>query len=67
MDIKNIPVSIYAQYKCLPFLFNKQFTTHPLTVNLCIQSCLLREISLLSGNLCVKLGWAVVTGHFSVQ
>ena len=34
MDIKNIPVSIYAQYKCLPFLFNKQFTTHPLTVNL---------------------------------
>ena len=34
MDTKNIPVSIYAQYKCLPFLFNKQFTTHPLTVNL---------------------------------
>ena len=29
MDTKNIPVSIYAQYKCLPFLFNKQFTTHP--------------------------------------
>jgi hypothetical protein len=34
MDTKNKPVSIYAQYKCLPFLFNKQFTTHPLTVNL---------------------------------
>ncbi len=34
MDTKNIPVSIYAQYKCLPFLFNKQLTTHPLTVNL---------------------------------
>ena len=33
MDTKNIPVSIYAQYKCLPFLFNKQFTTHPLTAN----------------------------------
>ncbi len=48
--LKNIPVSICAQYKCLPFLFNKQFTTHSLTVNLCIQSCLLREISLLSGN-----------------
>ena len=34
MDTKNIPVLIYAQYKCLPFLFNKQFTTHLLTVNL---------------------------------
>ena len=38
MDTKNIPVFIYAQYfflyKYLPFLFNKQVTTHPLTVNL---------------------------------
>jgi hypothetical protein len=66
MDTKNIPVSIYAQYKCLPFLFNKQFTTHPLTVNL-LAACTLIGISLSSGNLCVKLGWAVVTGHFSVQ
>ena len=51
---KNIPISIYAHffflYKYLPFLFNKQFTTHPLTVSSCIQSCLRREISLLSGN-----------------
>ncbi len=50
MNIKNIPVSIYAHYKCLPFIYNKQFTTHPVTVNFSIQSCLLREISLLSGN-----------------
>jgi hypothetical protein len=50
MDTKNIPVSIYAHYKCLPFIYNKQFTTHPVTVNFSIQSCLLREISLLSGN-----------------
>ena len=33
MNIKNIPVSIYAHYKCLPFLYKKQFTTHPVTVN----------------------------------
>ncbi len=33
MDTNNIPVSIYAEYKSLPFLFNKQFTTHLLTVN----------------------------------
>ena len=33
MDIKNIRVSIYAHYKCLPFLYNKQFTTHPATSN----------------------------------
>ena len=67
MNIKNTPLSIYAHYKCLPFLYKKQFTTHPVTVNFSIQSCLLREISLLSGNLCVKLGWAVVTGHYSIQ
>jgi hypothetical protein len=52
MNIKNTPLSIYAHYKCLPFLYKKQFTTHPVTVNFSIQSCLLREISLLSGNLC---------------
>ena len=43
MDTKNIPVSIYAHYKCLPFLYNKQFTTHPLTVNLLAVHVLLSE------------------------
>ena len=50
MNIKNIPVSIYAHYKCLPFLYKKQFTTHPVTVNSVYRPSLLREISLLSGN-----------------
>ena len=71
MDTKNIPVffihTVFFLYKYLPFLFNKQVTTFLQQSTLQYRPSLPREISLLSGNLCVKLGWAVVTGHFSVQ
>ena len=57
MDTKNIPVSIYAQYKCLPFLFNKQFTTHPLTVNLLAAVFTYRNLIVLRQLVCkVRLG-----------
>jgi hypothetical protein len=67
--LKNIPVSIYAQYKCLLFLFNKQFTTHPLTVNFSNTALVYSEKShcpLAIFRVKARLG-CFVTGHICGQ
>ena len=67
MDIKNIPVSIYAHYKCLPFLYNKQFTTHLVTSNFVYSPVYSEKSHCSLAIFRVKARLAVVTGHLSEQ
>ena len=67
MDIKNIPVLIYAHYKCLPFLYNKQFTTHLVTVNFVYSPVYSEKSHCSLAIFRVKARLAVVTGHLSEQ
>jgi len=67
MDTKNIPISIYAQYKCLPFLVNKQFTTHPVQSTFVYSPVYSEKSHCSLAIFRVKARLTVVTGHFSVQ
>ena len=51
----------------LPFIYNKQFTTHPVTVNFVYSPVYSEKSHCSLAIFRVKARLAVVTGHFSEQ